>query len=55
MEKTNTTVPPATAAFQQQGIPPATTTFHAAMDIFFLTPELWKFSNWTPKQLKNFF
>jgi len=24
----------------------------AAMDLFFLTPELWKFSNWTPNQLK---
>jgi len=24
----------------------------AAMDIFFLTPELWKFGNWTPNQLK---
>ena len=46
MEKTNTAVPPATATFQ------------AAMDIFILTPELWKFGNWTSKQLKipfNFF
>ncbi|KAI5564309.1 hypothetical protein BDE02_14G050700 [Populus trichocarpa] len=24
----------------------------AAMDIFFLTPELWKFGNWTRNQLK---
>jgi hypothetical protein len=24
----------------------------AAMDSFILTPELWKFGNWTPKQLK---
>jgi len=40
MEKMNTTVPPATAMFQ------------AAMNIFILTLELWKFSNWTSKQLK---
>jgi hypothetical protein len=40
MEKMNTAVPP------------ATTTFQAAMDIFILTPELWKFGNWTSKQLK---
>jgi hypothetical protein len=33
MEKMNTTVPPATAMFQ------------AAMNIFILTLELWKFGN----------
>jgi uncharacterized UBP type Zn finger protein len=30
----------------------ATATFQAAMDFFILTPELWKFGNWTSKQLK---
>jgi len=49
MEKTNTTVLPAVTTFRQQWIPPATATFQAAMDIFILTPELWKFGNWTSK------
>jgi hypothetical protein len=52
MEKTNTAVPPATTTFRQKWIPPTTTMFQAAMDIFILTPELWKFGNWTSKQLK---
>jgi hypothetical protein len=52
MEKTNTVVPPATATFRQQWIPPAMAMFQAAMDIFILTPKLWKFGNWTSKQLK---
>jgi hypothetical protein len=52
MEKTNTAVLPAAMTFRQQWIPPATATFQAAMDIFILTPELWKFSNWTSKKLK---
>jgi hypothetical protein len=49
MEKTNTTVLPAAATFWQQWISPATATFQAAMDIFILIPELWKFGNWTYK------
>jgi len=49
MEKTNMTVLPAAATFRQQWISPTTTTFQAAMDIFILIPELWKFGNWTSR------